>query len=187
MRKVAKTLFVTLVVSCLALSSLMASPSTWAWVQGVKSSSVDSEVLPETSVEEPLKLTEESTDSKATSKKSSKVEYVVVPKDEYMAAIADIETGNAYNKKGGAQVTEATEVLVASAKPMKEKLFHTFTTIDLAQSLKEDFKLSFGLSTGFIFKDAMIASIGVMKDGGLMEGWMDKDMYTVKASLGFVF
>lgn len=180
MRKTTKALFAILVVSCLALSSLMASPNTWAWLQ----SSLSSEVSEEPAVtlpEEPAKSTKESKVSKATSKTP---EYVQIPYDEYVEYVAMIKEGNAYNKKGGEQVNDAVDGLSSIVKPVKEPLFKSFITLDAERNIMEK-DIDLGVSIGFIFKDCLMFSTGVKKTG--LNDWMNKETYTLKASVGIVF
>lgn len=181
-----KTLFATLAIFCLALSSLMASPNTWAWLSSSPSSEVSQE-LPETLPEVPEVLMKESEGSKASSKESKKVEkveYVTIEKAELEAIIALIEEGNAYNKRGGVQVKEATDNLVAIAAPVKESKFQHFMTLDAEHGFGAELK--FGVSYGFIFKDCLIAKMGVMKSNGIQD-WLVKENYVGTASIGIVF
>ena len=183
MRK-SKTLFVTLVVFCLVLSSAMASPSMWGWLQSDPSSEV-LEVPAETLPEEQPKLTQDSTSSKATSKE--KVEYVTVPKNVFEAALGEIEEGNASNKKGGETVETARQSLQDAAVVAKaEPKMQYFGVMEGAWN-PGAFELGVGL--GFIFKDALIGKIGVEKKNILdMSDWLDwKNAYKVTASVGIIF
>ena len=176
-----RILFATLVVFSLVLSSLMASPSTWAWRVSDQSSEVSEEPA-EILTEEPAKSMKESESSKGTSKNP---EFVIVPYDEYVAAIADIETGNELNKKGKTQVVEATEALKAAVNPFSIKKMNYFATLDAEHGFgPNDLKL--GVSLGFIFKDCLIGSVGVMKTTDFTS-WMDRSEYTGRVSLGIVF
>lgn len=180
--KVSKILCVMLVVSCLALSSLMASPSTWAWLTSSQPST-SSDVLEETLTEVAEVSMKDSEDSKATSKTKGKVEYVTIPKAEYEEALAKIEEGNAYNKKGGVQVTEATDYLSALAAPVKADKWQNFATLDVEHGFGAELKL--GASFGFIFKNCLIGSFGIMKTG--LSDWMNKETYVGRASVGIIF
>lgn len=181
MRK-SKTLFVTLVVLCLALSSLMASPSTWGWLQSDPSSEA-LEVPAETSAKEQTKSSQDLTVSKATSKN---VKMVMIPEDVLLNAFADIEEGNAYNRKGGATVDAATASLAASVKVVKEKKFQYFGVVEGSYT-PGDYELGVGL--GFIFKNCIIGKVGVEKKNVLdMTDWLDwKNAYKATASLGIIF
>lgn len=184
-----KTLFATLAIFCLALSSLMASPNTWAWLSSSPSSEVSQE-LPETLPEAPEVLMKESEGSKASSKeskKTEKVEYVTIEKAELEAIIALIEEGNAYNKKGGVQVKEATDNLVAMAAPVKESKLKHFVTLDFDHGYGTELSdIRFGASAGFIFKDCLLFKSGIMKSNGIND-WLVKENYAVTASIGIVF
>lgn len=181
MRKL-KTLSLALALLLLVPSLLMASPSTWGWLGSILSSE-SLEAPAETSVEEPAKSTQDSTSSKATSKSG----YVTIPRDVYEAALAEIEEGNASNKKGGAAVTAAKQSLedsaVSTKYASKMKYFGTFDgTYDLQ-------KFELGVSIGFIFKDCIIGSVGVAKKDIMdMTDWLEwKTAYKATASIGIIF
>ena len=179
-----KTLFVTLVALSLALSSLMASPSTWGWLQSSQPS--DSlEVPAETLPEEPVKLTQDSTSSKATSK--AKVEYVTVPKDVFEAALGEIEEGNASNKKGGETVEAARQSLQDSA--VATRYAPKFKYFGIAEGAWNPGKIELGVSVGFIFKDCLIGKAGIAKkDITDMSDWLDwKSAYKATFGVGIIF
>lgn len=183
MRK-SKAILVTLALLLLVPSLLMASPSTWGWLQSNQPS--ESLELPaETLPEEQPKLTPDSPSSKATSK--AKVEYVTVPKDVFEAALGEIEEGNASNKKGGEAVEAARQSLQDSAVATKYAPKLQYFGVMEGGWNPDAFELGVGL--GFIFKDALIGKIGVEKKNILdMSDWLDwKNAYKVTASVGIIF
>ena len=179
-----RTLFVILVASCLALSSAMASPSAWAWLQSAPSSEV-LEMPAETLPEEQPKLTQDSPSSKATSK--AKVEYVTVPKDVFEAALGEIEEGNASNKKGGETVETARQSLQDSAVVAKAEPKMQY--FGIAEGAWNPGKIELGVSVGFIFKDCLIGKARIAKkDITDMSDWLDwKNAYKATFGIGIIF
>lgn len=191
MKKTAKTLFVVLVVSCLALSSLMASPNTWAWV-GSSRSSETLTAQEETLTEEAKTSEMESTSSENISEVVEVIEeedgYVLVKKSDLAKAVGKFESAAGFTAKAKASVAEAKADLEDSATayvaPAPASKFEHFMTLDAEHGFEQDLKL--GLSYGFIFKDCLIGQMGVMKKANL-HNWMDKTEYTARVSLGIVF
>ena len=188
MRKAAKTLFVMLAVSCLALCSLMASPSTWAWAFGGQSSEASAQ--PAESSEELIEtFVMESPSSESISTEDGD-ELIVMRKSDLLAAIAKFESAAGRTAKAQNAVAEAKATVEETATPYvpapeaKAPKFQEFMTLDAEANLGLDMK--YGFSLGFIFKNCLIGSVGVMKAGGIGD-WMNKELYTGKVSLGIVF
>ena len=177
-----KTLCVILVASCLALSSLMASPSTWGWLQSDRSSEV-SELPAETLTEEQPK----SMTASKGSKTSSDDEYIVVKKSELSEIVNDAIEGNNLSKKGGAAVTEAVDSYVESAEVYKSP--SKFQTFGIVEGAWNPGQIELGVSVGFIFKDCLIGKVGVAKkDITDMSDWLDwKNAYKATFGIGIIF
>lgn len=181
MRK-SKAILVTLALLLLALSSLMASASTWGWLQSDRSSEV-SEVPAETLTEEPSK----SMTVSKSSKTSSDDEYIVVKKSELYEIINDAVEGNNLSKKGGAAVTEAVDNYVGSAEVYKTP--SKFQTFGIVEGAWNPGQIELGVSLGFIFKDCLIGKVGVAKkDITDMSDWLDwKNAYKATFGVGIIF
>lgn len=180
MRKL-RTLSLTLALLLLVPSFLMASPSTWGWLQN-EGSSETLEMPAETSPEEPSK----SMTASKSSKNSSDDDLVIIKKSELKQIVTDAVEGNNLAKKGGAAVTEAVDTYVEGTKPYKESKFQTFGVVE-GGFAAEGFSL--GVGAGFIFKDALIMKLGVEKKNILdMSNWLDmKNAYRVTGSVGIIF
>lgn len=177
-----KTLCLTLVVLLLVPCFAIASPSTWVWLQSSQPSE-SLEVPAETSVEEPVKLTVDSANSKATSKS---VKMVTIPEDIYLEALAQIEEGNASNKKGGDKVDEAKAMLEESAKKVKERSLHY--TFGATGDWKLDGGFKLGIEAGLILKETLYVRAGIMKDDVCdFTNLADMNGYTMNFGIGWVF
>lgn len=193
MRKATRTLFVILVVSCLALSSLMASPNTWGWLFSSQSSET-SEGQTENLMEPAETSQKDSPSSEATFEVVEVAEaedgWIMIRKSDYNKVVALFESAASKTAKAKNYVAEAKEMMEESSVPyiapvvVKTPKVQSFLTLDAQKSLAVD-GIDFGFSTGLIFKNCLMASMGVMKTG--FNDWMNKDTYSVKASLGIVF
>lgn len=194
MRKATRTLFVILVVSCLALSSLMASPNTWGWLFSSQSSEASEEQTE--NLMEPAETSQKDSPSSEVTFEVVEVaeaeddEWIMIRKSDYNKVVALFESAASKTAKAKGYVAEAKEMMEESAVPyiapvvVKTPKVQSFLTLDAQKSLAVD-GIDFGFSTGLIFKNCLMASMGVMKTG--FNDWMNKDTYSVKASLGIVF
>lgn len=194
MRKATKTLFVILVVSCLALSSLMASPNTWGWLFSSQPSEAsveqteNSEELNETSQKDSpsSEATFEVVEVEAVEEEDG---WVMIKKSDLKKVVELYESAAGKTAKAKGYIAEAKETMEDSVAPYiipaepKTPKFQEFMTMDVQTNHNLD--LQYGVSLGFIFKNCLMASVGVMKTG--FNDWMNKDTYSVKASLGIVF
>lgn len=186
MRK-GKTFFVALVVSFLVLSPLMASGNMWAWV-GSRQSTETSEVQTETLMEVPETSEMASTSSESISEEDD--EWVVVKKSDLNKVVGKFESAASFTSKAKENVAEAKSDLDEAVTPYVPVViptvdkFKPFMTIDAEHGLNQGLRL--GFTAGFIFKDCLMFSAGIMKEATL-NGWMDIDAYTARASIGIVF
>lgn len=190
-----KTLFVVLVISCLALSSLMASPSTWAWLTSSQPS--EASTMPEEALIPENETSEtESESSVAISEvvevkaEASGDEYVLIKRSDLEAVIEKMESSAAKNAKAKASVQEAKTTIEDSITPYvapvqaKEPKLKYFMLGDFSYGF--DKGIQAGASFGIIFKDCLVLKLGVMKDNGIKD-WLVKENYVGTASIGIVF
>ena len=177
-----KTIFVILVASLLVLSWAGASPSAWGWL-GQESSSVTSEVQPETSTVPSATQSKDSTSSANTSG-----DVVVMSKADLASAVALIEAGQDNAKKSRMTVEETEKMALATsaATSAYNRLMRTKFVVKglLGWDLKKGY--DFGLGLGLIFKDSILMELEATKIHGF-DDWSNPADYTVRAGIGFVF
>ena len=182
MRRTTKTILVILLVSLLALLSVGASPSAWAWL-GQVGSSTTSEVQ-----QEALTVPSSTQNKDLTSSESTSGDVVVMSKSDLAAAVALIEAGQDGAKKSKMTVEEVEKMALATstATSAYNRLMKTKFVVKglFGWDLKSGY--DFGLGLGLIFKDSILMEVEATKTNGF-EDWKNPGDYTIRAGVGFVF
>lgn len=182
MRRATKTICVILVVSLLALFSVGASPSAWAWLlQGDSSATSEAQ-------QEALTAPSGTQKKDSTSSENTSDEFVVMSKADLASAVALIEAGQEDVKKSKMTVEETEKMALATsaASSAYKQLMRTKFVVKGLCGWDLNKGYDFGLGLGLIIKDSILLEVEATKTNGF-EDWKNPRDYTVRAGFGLVF